>query len=134
MEHDRETTFGLTPETRKILEDLLERKWFVDGQDAARFCMAYAIRAQVQEGVTPGTSTQWAVGGFDKTGEIRALLASSRIYVDAYLLRRHNLFLGRWIRHGGFYPDTKLRLFLRYSANFAPPARFTDRRSRDHRV
>jgi glycosyltransferase involved in cell wall biosynthesis len=26
---------------------------------------------------------------------------------------RKNFFLGRWIRHGGFWPDRKLRLFLR---------------------
>src|SRR6202167_1583312 len=30
-----------------------------------------------------------------------------------YWLPRKNLFLGRWIRHGGFYPDPKLRLFRR---------------------
>lgn len=31
--------------------------------------------------------------------------------IDAYFLRRRNFFLGRWIRHGGYYPDPKLRLF-----------------------
>ena len=36
----------------------------------------------------------------------------------AYLLPRRNLFLGRWIRHGGYYPDAKLRLFKRGSALF----------------
>ena len=30
-----------------------------------------------------------------------------------YRLPRKNLFLGRWMRHGGFYPDPKLRLFRR---------------------
>jgi glycosyltransferase involved in cell wall biosynthesis len=33
--------------------------------------------------------------------------------VSGYWLPRKNLFLGRWIRHGGFYPDPKLRLFRR---------------------
>jgi glycosyltransferase involved in cell wall biosynthesis len=28
-----------------------------------------------------------------------------------YWIPRRNLFLGRWIKHGGFYPDRKLRLF-----------------------
>lgn len=46
---------------------------------------------------------------------------------EAYMLRRRNIFLGRWIRHGGYYPDPKLRLFRRHMANFAPPARFTER-------
>jgi glycosyltransferase involved in cell wall biosynthesis len=58
--------------------------------------------------------------------EIRALL-SGNPGADAYLLHRRNLFLGRWMRHGGYYPDPHLRLFRRHSANFAPPARFTDR-------
>ena len=34
------------------------------------------------------------------------------------LLLRHNFFLGRWIRHGGFSPDPKLRLFRRGSGLF----------------
>jgi len=33
--------------------------------------------------------------------------------VNGYCLPRQNLFLGRWMRHGGFYPDPKLRLFRR---------------------
>jgi glycosyltransferase involved in cell wall biosynthesis len=28
-----------------------------------------------------------------------------------FFIRRKNYFLGRWIRHGGFWPDPKLRLF-----------------------
>jgi glycosyltransferase involved in cell wall biosynthesis len=31
---------------------------------------------------------------------------------------RRNYFLGRWIRHGGYYPDKKLRLFRRGSGRF----------------
>jgi glycosyltransferase involved in cell wall biosynthesis len=30
-----------------------------------------------------------------------------------YYLPRKNMFLNRWIRHGGFWPDPKLRLFRR---------------------
>jgi len=37
---------------------------------------------------------------------------------NAYVLPRRNLFLGRWIRFGGFYPDAKLRLFRRGVAAF----------------
>jgi hypothetical protein len=33
-------------------------------------------------------------------------------------VRRKNIFLGRWIRHGGFWPDPKLRFFLRGRARF----------------
>lgn len=37
---------------------------------------------------------------------------------EAYAIPRRNMFLGRWIRHGGFYPDAKLRLFRRGAAWF----------------
>jgi glycosyltransferase involved in cell wall biosynthesis len=30
-----------------------------------------------------------------------------------FSVRRKNFFLGRWIKHGGFWPDPKLRLFRR---------------------
>ncbi len=36
----------------------------------------------------------------------------------AYALPRRNLFLGRWMRHGGYYPDAKLRLFSRGQGAF----------------
>lgn len=36
----------------------------------------------------------------------------------AFWIARRNYFLGRWIQHGGYYPDHKLRLFARGSARF----------------
>ena len=58
--------------------------------------------------------------------EIHTLLRSNPP-VDAYFIRRRNLFLGRWIKHGGFYPDPKLRLFRRAAASFTAPLQFEDR-------
>ncbi len=49
--------------------------------------------------------------------EIQDLLERQPAY-NAYFLPRRNLFLGRWIRHGGYYPDPKLRLFRRGTAEF----------------
>jgi glycosyltransferase involved in cell wall biosynthesis len=49
--------------------------------------------------------------------EMQQLLAGEQS-VDAYFLPRRNLFLGRWTRHGGYYPDPKLRLFRRGTARF----------------
>jgi glycosyltransferase involved in cell wall biosynthesis len=37
---------------------------------------------------------------------------------EGYSIPRRNMFLGRFIRHGGFYPDAKLRLFRRGAAQF----------------
>lgn len=58
--------------------------------------------------------------------QIRTLLPSNPP-ADAFFLKRRNLFLGRWIKHGGFYPDPKLRLFRRTAANFTTPPKFEDR-------
>src|SRR5256885_12359811 len=44
--------------------------------------------------------------------EIRGVLAGHGSF-DGYAMPRKNLFLGRWIRHGGVFSHTKLRLFLR---------------------
>jgi glycosyltransferase involved in cell wall biosynthesis len=46
--------------------------------------------------------------------EIQEVLAMP--VCDAYWIPRSNLFLTRWLRYGGFYPDKKLRLFKRGAA------------------
>jgi glycosyltransferase involved in cell wall biosynthesis len=49
--------------------------------------------------------------------EIRTVL-SANPSVAGFWIPRKNFFLGRWIRHGGFYPDPKLRLFRRGAGQF----------------
>jgi glycosyltransferase involved in cell wall biosynthesis len=49
--------------------------------------------------------------------EIQQTIAAPKF--DAFWQPRINLFMDRWIRHGGFYPDKKLRLFRRGSAHMA---------------
>jgi glycosyltransferase involved in cell wall biosynthesis len=49
--------------------------------------------------------------------EIRRAIAAEPSLAGYYIPRK-NFFLGRWIRHGGFYPDRKLRLFRRGAAKF----------------
>jgi glycosyltransferase involved in cell wall biosynthesis len=46
---------------------------------------------------------------------IRMLLSGAPEH-QAYWLNRSNQIFGRWMRHGGFYPDRKLRLFRRGAA------------------
>jgi glycosyltransferase involved in cell wall biosynthesis len=42
--------------------------------------------------------------------------------IHGYWIPRKNFFLGRWIRHGGFWPDRKLRLFRRGTGTIAERA------------
>ena len=37
---------------------------------------------------------------------------------DGFFIPRKNYFMGRWIKHGGFWPDPKLRLFRRQGGKF----------------
>ena len=47
-----------------------------------------------------------------------AALIKAPVHISGYLLNRRNLFLDRWMRRGGYYPDPKVRLFRRGSARF----------------
>jgi glycosyltransferase involved in cell wall biosynthesis len=47
----------------------------------------------------------------------------------AFWISRKNFFLGRWIKHGGFWPDPKLRLFRRGAAQFEDRAVHEDART-----
>jgi len=78
--------------------------------------------------------TQTWVLALDADEEVSFLLAKEiqNAIVDpdalnGYWMPRKNLFLGRWIRFGGFYPDPKLRLFRRgegYSTGHDPHDRY----------
>lgn len=48
--------------------------------------------------------------------EIRRELPAAA--VDGFLVKRHVHYLGRWINHGGWYPDYKLRLVRRGKAKW----------------
>jgi hypothetical protein len=50
---------------------------------------------------------------------IQAVLACGADDVSGYRVNRATYHLGRWIRHGDFYPDWKLRLFRRSKARWA---------------
>jgi glycosyltransferase involved in cell wall biosynthesis len=69
-------------------------------------------------------SSYWVLS-LDADEEVSAELAAEieRILISddvnhAYLIPRRNHFLGRWMHHGGYYPDPKLRLFPRGSCVF----------------
>src|SRR5262249_14435208 len=55
-------------------------------------------------------------------GSIRQAVINGTPNIAGYFLARRNLFLGRWIRHGGFYPDRKLRHFRRANVSFVQRA------------
>jgi glycosyltransferase involved in cell wall biosynthesis len=78
------------------------RGYVAQKQYAIELCTKdWVLLLDADEEVSPGLAE-----------EIRAAIADPNA-VSGYRLPRKNLFLGRWMRHGGFYPDPKLRLFRR---------------------
>ncbi len=53
---------------------------------------------------------------YDLAGEIRLTVNEGKH--DGYRIARRNHILGRWLRHGGQYPDWQLRLFRRTCGRF----------------
>lgn len=77
----------------------------------AKASCAWVLSLDADEAVSPelAENIQRVVGGEDEK-------------IAGYSMSRRNVFLGRWIRHGGFYPDRKLRLFRRGKGEFAERA------------
>jgi len=50
--------------------------------------------------------------------EILEVLEKDEIPEQGFTLPRRTYYQGRWIRHSGWYPDLKLRLYLRQKAGF----------------
>jgi len=100
---------GSKDRTREIAREygakVIEEPWrgyVAQKQYAIDLCTKdWVLLLDADEEVSPGLAD-----------EIRGVLADPNA-LNGYWLPRKNLFLGRWIRHGGFYPDPKLRLFRR---------------------
>ena len=73
---------GLTEQGRVVVGRLTEGLgWFDEAQAAARFALAYAVRAGVKPGQAAGSvETRWSPDLFDASGEIRGVLRA--IYPD----------------------------------------------------
>jgi len=76
-------TIGINVDSLPKFNVLDEKNWWDDKSDIAKFCLAYAVRAEVVTGAssTATSPTKWAVGNFDKDGEIRGVLRV--IYPDS---------------------------------------------------
>lgn len=71
----------------------------------AQTTMDWVLSLDADEEVTP-----------ELAQEIRVAVESGR--ADAFDMPRLSRFLGRWMRHGGWYPDRQLRLLRRGSGSF----------------
>ena len=79
MTEDKKT-LGLTAANRNVVEQIMERGFFEDQIDAAKFSMSLAIKNDVKPGDIEGAETVWNIGSFDPDGEIRDLIKA--LYPD----------------------------------------------------
>jgi glycosyltransferase involved in cell wall biosynthesis len=90
----------------------------LDADEAVEPELAQEIK-KVVESNGQRTPKEWCktanISGDDPQERARQRLISP---VDGYWLPRKNLFLGRWIKRAGFWPDRKLRLFRRGKGRF----------------
>lgn len=74
-EQDRRS-IGLTAESQRLMDEIMEKDWFSEQQDVARLAMACSLRASITPGSTPGVDTRWNSGLFDPSGELLALISA----------------------------------------------------------
>jgi len=90
----------------------------LDADEALEAGLAGEIYAAVHGGphsVTKAHDSLETVETVMKIEDRRETNARSEV---GFWIPRKNYFLGRWIRHGGFYPDSKLRLIRRGAGKF----------------
>jgi glycosyltransferase involved in cell wall biosynthesis len=105
---------GSTDRTLEIAESfgakVFVEKWkgFAAQKNSAmdKASMDWVLQLDADEVLEPGLAAEMGVAlGADTT-------------VRGFWIPRKNYFLGRWIKHGGFYPDPKLRLIRRGAGRF----------------
>ncbi|WP_416050073.1 hypothetical protein [Cupriavidus basilensis] len=67
-------TIGITRANAAKLTELVSAGMFGSELDAAKFAMAFAIKAETRSGTSDGTETKWNVGSVDPDGSLRSLL------------------------------------------------------------
>jgi len=97
--------------------DKAQGEWILslDADEEVESELANVISIAIDKGTTTekkfGVTTFYGAHGQDR-------FQDGTIPCDGYWIARRNMFLGRWIRYGGFFPDRKLRLFRRGAGRF----------------
>jgi glycosyltransferase involved in cell wall biosynthesis len=90
---------------REYTDDVFQNPWpgFVNQKNHALslakndWVLSLDADERISESLRDAILAEWKSGRYKK--------------VDGYLMKRHTFYLGRWINHGGWYPDYKIRLF-----------------------
>ena len=141
MTRERCSVTIITLNEEKNLRDCLESVRWADeiivvdsGSTDATLTIAAEFNCKVIRNPWPGMREQKNIASAAATGpwilnldaderlskelqeELQAHLVSPKF--DGYSFPRKNIFLGKWMRHGGWYPDATLRLFRKGHGKF----------------
>ena len=105
LDADEEVSTELANEINKILSDELKVELVSRFADANNADSLDRVEAVMTFEETLGNSA-----GEDQNFDVTL--------PNGFYIARRNQFLGRWIKHGGFYPDRKLRFFKCGSGRF----------------
>jgi glycosyltransferase involved in cell wall biosynthesis len=108
---DAESTDGTREIARRFTGEVHQKKW--EGYSEAK---AFAIGKASSEWVLSLDADERVTPELRQ--EIESISAAPA--VDGYMVPIRPLFLGRWIRHCGWYPGYKLRLFKKDMASVTP--------------
>jgi glycosyltransferase involved in cell wall biosynthesis len=87
----------------------------LDADEAVDSDLVDALTGQANDSLPRGSHPrEWCLT-VGQTGQTEEFLKGRPA---GFLVRRKNCFMGRWIRHGGFWPDPKLRLVRRGRGRF----------------
>src|SRR5438105_7177957 len=101
------------------------RDWILsldaDEEVSPEFCRLVPLLTSKPEGLTNASSEELdGTIGRDSLDTVEVVMACEErkgrpheLPIRGYWIARKNHFLGRWLKHGGFWPDSKLRLFRR---------------------
>ena len=107
---DAESTDKTAAIAREVTEHVIVRPWpgFAAQKNFGldRATGEWILSLDADETVSP-----------ELRAEITAILERGE-GAAGYAVRRHNIFWGRWVRHGGLYPDWQIRFFRRGRGRF----------------
>jgi glycosyltransferase involved in cell wall biosynthesis len=96
---------------RQYTDKVLQRTWaghVLQKQFALEQATGdWIISLDADEELSPGAAA-----------EIKSVLSAAPADVNGYSFPRQSFYLGRWIKHGGWYPDRKVRLVRRGHARW----------------
>jgi glycosyltransferase involved in cell wall biosynthesis len=104
----------------------------LDADEELETGLAGEVYAAVRGGLGIDRREQDSLEAIESVMKTEKAEASGKSTLPAgFWISRKNFFIGRWIKHGGYWPDRKLRLFRKGMAGFEDRAVHEDARLTD---